>query len=144
MPTSPAPVVPSRVRDLAASLVADLKPMRAGSVGERAMKCGRKGCACASNPDARHGPYYCLTKAVKGKTRSRYLTAEQAELARQQIDAGREFHRQVDDYLEAVEEWADGELKAFPAPSQEAEKGGFKRDSRQASGTKSFRKSKRS
>jgi len=144
MATSRAPVVPSRVRDLAASLVGDLKPMRTGSVGERTMKCGKKGCACADNPDARHGPYYCLTKAVKGETRSRYLTAEQAELARQQIDAGREFHRQVDDYLEAVEEWADDELKASPASSQEAEKGGLKRGSRQASGAKSFRKSKHS
>ena len=144
MATSSAPVAPFRLRDLAASLVADLKPMRAGSVGERTMKCGKKGCACANNPEARHGPYYCLTKVVKGETRSRYLTAEQAELARQQIDAGREFHRQVDDYLEAVEEWADSELKASPAPSQEAEKGGSKRNSKRASGTKSVRKAKRS
>src|SRR5580704_12479981 len=80
MATPPAPVVPPRVRDLAASLVADLKPMRIGSVGERTMKCGKKGCACANDPDARHGPYYCLTKAVKGETRSRYLTAEQADM----------------------------------------------------------------
>jgi len=144
MATSPAFVVPSHVRDLAASLVTDLKPMRTGSVGERTMKCGKKGCACTNNPDSRHGPYYCLTKVVKGKTRSRYLTAEQAELARLQIDAGREFHRQVDDYLEAVEEWADGELKASPASSREAKKRGPKPDSKQASGTRSLGKSKRS
>jgi len=144
MATPPAPVVPPRVRDLAASLVADLKPMRIGSVGERTMKCGKKGCACANDPDARHGPYYCLTKAVKGETRSRYLTAEQADLARQQIDASREFHRQVDDYLGACEEWADDELKASQASSPEAEKGGLKRGSPRASGRKSFRKSKRS
>ena len=139
MATSPAPVVPSRVRELAAGLLADVKPMRPGSVGERTMKCGKPGCACASDPDARHGPYYCLTKAVKGKTRSRYLTAEQAAMARQQIDASREFHLQMGDYLEACEEWADSEMAPSPAPSQEAKKGGSQR----TSGTKSFRKSKR-
>ena len=144
MTTSLAPVIPSRVRDLAANLVAVLKPMRTGSVGERTMKCSKKGCACTKDPDARHGPYYSLTKVVKGETRSRYLTAEQADLARQQIDAGREFHRQVGGYLEACEEWADGELEASPAPSQEAEKGGSKRGCQRASGTKSFRKSRRS
>jgi len=135
-----APVVPSRVRELAAGLLADVKPMRPGSVGERMIKCGKPGCACASDPDARHGPYYSLTKAVKGKTHSRFLGAEEADMARQQIDASREFHLQLDDYPEACEEWADSQLAPSPAPSQEAQKGGSKR----ASVTKSFRKSKRS
>lgn len=144
MDSSPTPVAPFRVRELAAGLLAAVKPMRPGSLGERTMKCGKPGCACASDPNSRHGPYYCLTKVVKGKTRSRYLNAEQAEMARQQIDTSREFHRQMDGYLLACEEWADDKLKASPASSQEAEKGGSKRDSPTASGTKSFRKSKRS
>ena len=39
------------------------------------------GCACARDPKARHGPYYSLTHAVEGKTRSRFLPAEQADLS---------------------------------------------------------------
>ena len=64
--------------------LADAHPMRRGSLSERTIKCSKPGCACGQNPQARHGPYFSLTRAVGGKTRSRFLTAEQAERARQQ------------------------------------------------------------
>ncbi len=38
------------------------KPMRRGALSERYVKCSKKGCACAESPDARHGPYYSLTR----------------------------------------------------------------------------------
>jgi hypothetical protein len=49
-----------------------------------------------------------LTGALAGKTRSRFLTAEPAELACQQIDSGRKFREHLDAYVadldfEAVE-----------------------------------------
>ena len=65
--------------------------MRRGSVSERTIKCNKPGCACARDPKARHGPYFSLTRSVKGKTHSRFLTAQQAVLARQQIEAGHQF-----------------------------------------------------
>ncbi len=52
--------------------------MRRGSLSERTIKCSKPGCACAQDPKARHGPYYSLTHAIDGKTRSRFLTAEEA------------------------------------------------------------------
>ena len=112
--------------------------MRRGSLSERTIKCSKPGCACAQDPKARHGPYYSLTHAVDGKTRSRFLTAEQAGVVAQQIEAGREFRANVGAYWEACEEWADVELAEPTAPSGEAEKGGSKRTSK----TKSSRKSK--
>lgn len=114
--------------------------MRRGSLSERTIKCGKPGCACAQDPNARHGPYYSLTRAVEGKTRSRFLTAEQADLARQQIDTGHKFRTRVDAYWEACEEWADSQLANLAASSEEAKKGGSKRTSK----TTSPRKSKRS
>ena len=114
--------------------------MRRGSLSERTVKCGKPGCACAQDPKARHGPYYSLTHAVEGKTRSRFLTAEQAGIVQQQIDAGREFRAHVDAYWYACEEWADRQLADSPTSSQEAKKGSSKRTSK----TKSSRKSKRS
>jgi hypothetical protein len=60
--------------------------MRRGSLSERTVKCGKPGCRCGEDPDARHGPYFSLTRAVKGKTRSRFLISEQAALVRQQIE----------------------------------------------------------
>lgn len=137
MAISAPPNVPSQVRQLASEL-ADPKPMRRGSLSERTIKCSKPGCACAQNPKARHGPYHSLTHAVGGKTRSRFLTAEQADLAQQQIDAGRKFRIHVDALWEACEQWADSQLADVSVSSGEAKKGGSKRISK----TKSSRKSK--
>jgi len=115
-------VVPLAVRELAAVL-ATPKPMRRGSVSERAMKCGQKGCRCQHDPKARHGPYYSLTRMEDGKTRSRYLSAKQAALAQGQIEAGHQFRKKIDAYWEACEQWADAELQEPDEASGEVKKG---------------------
>lgn len=131
---------PTRLRQLAAEL-AEPKPMRRGSLSERTIKCSKPGCACADDPQARHGPYFSLTRAVEGKTRSRFLTPEQAAIACQQIEAGHQFRSKLEAYWEGCEDWADRELEgSATASAREAEKGGFKRTSK----TKSSRKSRRS
>ena len=139
MATFAPPDVPPQVRQLANEL-ADAKPMRRGSLSERTIKCSKSGCACAQDPKARHGPYYSLTHAVGGKTHSRFLTAEQADLVRRQIDAGRQFRGRVDALWAASEQWADSQLTDVSASSGEAKKGGSRRISR----TKSSGKSKTS
>ena len=116
-------VVPAAVRELATTL-ARLAPMRRGSVSERSMKCGRKECRCQHDRQARHGPYYSLTRVEGGKTRSRYLSDEEAALARQQIEAGQAFRSRVEAYWRACEEWADAQLlEGGTASSGEAKKG---------------------
>jgi hypothetical protein len=135
----PNPVVPEKVSALASQL-AEPRPMRRGSVSERSMKCGRKECRCQGDPNARHGPYFSLTRAEGGKTRSRYLSADLAALARQQIEAGQEFRRQVERYWRACDQWVDSQLKASEAASQEAsKKGASKRRSQSRSSLKSKR-----
>jgi hypothetical protein len=120
------PEVPSTIRALAAVL-SQPKPMRRRAVSERTMKCGKAGCPCQEDPKARHGPYYSLTRPIAGKTHSRYLISEQAELARQQIAQGHKFREQVEQYREACEQWADAQLERPQAASREAvEKGGSK------------------
>ncbi len=120
--------------------LADPGPMRRGSVSQRSMKCGRKNCRCQHDPEARHGPYYSLTRAEGGKTRSRYLTAEQATLARRQIEAGQQFRKQVEAYWQACEQWADEELRApEKASNEKAEKKGSKKCSTQRSSPRSKR-----
>lgn len=131
--------VPDVVGALAARL-ADPVPMRRGSLSERAMKCGRKECRCQQDPQARHGPYYSLTRAEGGTTRSRYLTADQAALARQQVAAGQEFRTHVEAYWQACEQWADAQLDAPEAVSHEtAKKGASKRRSKPRSSARSRR-----
>jgi hypothetical protein len=134
-----SPVVPPEVRQLAARL-AEPTPMRRGSLSERYVKCSKPGCLCAERPQARHGPYYSLTRAVAGRTQSRFLSAEQAALGRRQVAAGRQFRQQVDAYWAACERWADAQLDAPAAASPEAaQKGGSPRPSRRRSSRRSRR-----
>ncbi len=103
--------VPGPVRELAARL-ADPQPMRRGSLSERYVKCSKPGCECGANPKRRHGPYYSLTRAVGGRTRSRFLRPEEADLVQKQIATGRQFRRRVEAYWAACEQWAEAQLEA--------------------------------
>jgi hypothetical protein len=51
-----------------------------GTVLKRMMKCGKAGCACASDPARRHGPYFELTYKANGKTVNVKLSPEAAPL----------------------------------------------------------------
>jgi hypothetical protein len=51
-----------------------------GTVLKRMMKCGKASCACASDPDKRHGPYFELTYKANGKTVNVKLSPEAAPL----------------------------------------------------------------
>jgi hypothetical protein len=128
---------PPHLRQLAIEL-AKPQPMRRGSLSERTIKCSKPNCACAEDPQARHGPYFSLTRAVGGQTRSRFLTAEQATLARQQIEAGHQFKTKLEAYWEGCEDWADRELEGSELASpQEAKKKGSQRSSTTRSSKKS-------
>jgi|ERR1700674_745801 len=127
--------VPEPVRILAEQLSRP-RPLRRGSLGERYLRCGKPNCACATRAEARHGPYFSLTRVVGGRTRSRRLTAQQAERVRQQLAAGQEFRRQVEAYWEAGEQWAEAQLDRVAA-AEAAEKRGSKKQSTKRSLPKS-------
>ncbi len=134
------PTAPEEVRVLASQL-AEPRPMRRGSVSERYVKCNKAGCACGGDPEARHGPYYSVSRVMKGRTRSRWLDAKQARQVREQVEAGQEFRKDVEAYWQACERWADAQLEAREAASDEAaKKGASKRRSR----PRSLPRSKRS
>lgn len=48
-----------------------------GTVLERRIRCGKKGCRCGADPPQLHGPYYQWTRKVAGKTETRLLSAAQ-------------------------------------------------------------------
>lgn len=134
----PASLPPNAAQQLASRLALP-KPMRRGSLSERFVKCSKPGCPCATDPKARHGPYYSLTRAVKGRTQSRLVSPVQADMVRSQIEAGHEFREQVDQYWKICEQWADEQVEGRSSDTAEAvKKGGSKR----ASKPKSTKKSK--
>jgi hypothetical protein len=57
-----------------------------GTLSERMMKCGKPNCGCATDPAARHGPYYEWRHMRGTKIAQRYLTSQQAQVLRQAID----------------------------------------------------------
>jgi hypothetical protein len=65
-----------------ATQLAELDGLLPGSVVIRHMRCGKRRCACKTDPPALHGPYIQWTRTVAGKTVTRFLTPEQ--LARYQ------------------------------------------------------------
>lgn len=120
-------------------------PARRGSVSERFVKCSKASCPCAHDPKARHGPYFSYTHAVKGRTKSRFLSPEQAVVVRRQIKQGKQFRNELDAFWKRCEQAADEELDDLEAASQEtAKKGGSKRRSNRSSKPQPSRKSKRS
>ena len=127
MASDSSSTVPANVRAVAERL-AQPQPMRRGSLSERYVKCSKPGCACSQDPDARHGPYYSLTRKVGGQTQSQWVPADQAERIREQIAAGQEFRQQVEALWAACEQWAEAETAA--ASPVEVEKGGSRRRSR--------------
>ena len=121
--------VPKEVERLAAQL-AQPRAMRRASVSERWMKCNRSVCGCGEQAEARHGPYYSVTWAQGGQTRSRLVSAEQAAVVQRQIEADREFRKAIEAYRKASERWADAQLAEIQdqaASTEAAKKGGSKR-----------------
>jgi hypothetical protein len=131
--------VPAAVRELASRL-AEPQAMRRGSVSERSMKCGQSGCRCQQDVQARHGPYFSLTHVEAGKTRSRYLDASQASVARRQLEVGQRFRKDLEAYWQACEQWADAQLDApETAAAEVAKKGASKKPSMRKSSPRSKR-----
>ena len=91
-----------RIAELRATL-SRIELLCSGTLSERMMKCGKPNCRCATDPSARHGPYYEWGRMRAGKIAHRYVTPEQAKALRQAIDN----YRQVKKLLRAWE--ADSE-----------------------------------
>jgi hypothetical protein len=51
-----------------------------GTVQRQMLTCGKPQCACHKKPEARHGPYYYWTSKKNGKTISKKLSCEEAEI----------------------------------------------------------------
>jgi hypothetical protein len=78
-----------RRRQLQAQLLAlSGEHLMRGSIVERRRRCGRSNCACARDPDARHGGRV-LTVYLAGRTHALHLRPEDEARVRQAISAYR-------------------------------------------------------
>ena len=79
---------------------ADIEYLCSGTLHQRMKVCGKPGCRCAQDPQARHGPYYEWGHMVGGKLVHRVVTPQQAQLLQQAIDN----HRHAKQLMRAWEE----------------------------------------
>lgn len=79
----------------AKAALADIGFTCEGSLVTRWRSCANPNCRCA-DPDQRHGPYYQLSWKQGGRTVSRLLRAEEAELYRAWIDNRRRLEAALD------------------------------------------------
>jgi hypothetical protein len=87
MPTSAAAKATKsrkKIAEIQRSLSA-MEHLSSGTLLKRMKVCGNPRCHCASDPAARHGPYYEWSYLKGGKLRHRTLTPEQAEVMRRAI-----------------------------------------------------------
>ena len=88
-------------RERLVAAIAGIDAVLPGSVLIRHMPCGKAVCRCKADPPSLHGPYIQWTRTVKGKTVSRYLTAEQLETYGPWFDNARRL-RELLGELEAI------------------------------------------
>lgn len=91
-----------RYRELAAEL-ADLGYIAAGSITQRSTRCGTPSCRCHADPPQLHGPYWQWTAKVNGKTVTRRLSAEEAELYQEWIANDRRMRRVIQQMRQVAE-----------------------------------------
>ena len=102
MPRTPPQHEPASLRrdreqfDTLKAQLADLDFFVRGSLVRLLVRCGKPGCACASDPDARHGPYVRWTRKVAGKTVSTPLRADEVPVFEQWLANSRRIDDLVD------------------------------------------------
>jgi len=74
-----------------------------GTVQRQMLTCGKPQCSCHKDLKARHGPYCYWTSKKKGKTISRKLSPEEAEILESWIQNRRTIDKTVKRMMKASE-----------------------------------------
>jgi hypothetical protein len=85
-----------------------------GTLLERMKVCGKPGCRCAQDPDARHGPYYEWGHMKDGKLVHRTVSPEQAAVLRHAIANYRKAKQLMQAWEDETERLIDAEAPRKP------------------------------
>ncbi len=103
----------ARIDAIRASLGA-FELLCSGTLSQRMMKCGKPNCRCATDPAARHGPYYQWVRTRAGKPTPRYVSEQQAQILRQAIDNYRQIRKLLREWEENTERLIDSVQQPQP------------------------------
>jgi hypothetical protein len=120
MPPTPTPEqrladYEQRYRELAAE-IATIGLIHSGSVTRRYTRCATPGCKCHADPPQPHGPYYQWTAKVNGKTVTRRLSENEAELYQQWIDNDRQLRHLIQQMRQIAAKATELKLKQAATP----------------------------
>ena len=101
-----------RQRDRLRSQFAELGDLRPGSLVARYRKRGSTGCHCAQEGDPGHGPSWSLTRAVKGKTRTRVIPAHAAGHTQALVAEYQRFRQLSKEFVEVSDALSEARLTA--------------------------------
>ena len=91
--------------------IAALGDLRPGSLVQNYRRCGRPNCFCADKQHPGHGPYWLLTRTVKGRTRSQSIPATQVKATQAQIAECRRLRRLVAELIDVSDDLCRSRLK---------------------------------
>lgn len=81
--------------------LAQLPPFHPGKLSQQYVRCGKQTCQCKDpkNP-RRHGPYYHLSYAIRGKKNSTiFVREEQLDIVKKSLETYRVFQETVDEIV---------------------------------------------
>jgi hypothetical protein len=104
-----------RYRELAAQL-ATIGLIHSGSVTRRYTRCGTPSCKCHAEPPQPHGPYYQWTAKMNGKTVTRRLSEDEAELYQEWIANDRRLRRLIQQMRQVAAKAAELRLTQAASP----------------------------
>jgi hypothetical protein len=76
-----------------ATMLARIGFIWGGSIQSQWITCGKAGCACSQDPQARHGPYLYWTSKRNARTVARLLHSPEAEILTEWVGNRREVDR---------------------------------------------------
>ena len=79
----------------------DLGPLHPGSLSQQYNVCGKPGCRCKALPHPhRHGPYYKVSYAFRGRFTSRFVPRQQVQAVRAQLANYKRLRKLTDAWVE--------------------------------------------
>lgn len=91
-------------RDQLKERLGQIGDMRQGSLVERYIPCGKSACHCHAKEPAGHGPYFSLTRAVEGKTKTRIIPIDAVPLTQAHLEECQKFRELSRQLLEVSDQ----------------------------------------
>lgn len=80
--------------------IAQLGPLRPGSISRQFNICGNPGCRCKADPPEKHGPYLQLNFTLRGRSRTEFVREQDLDVVAVELDNYQQLRS-------LTEEWID-------------------------------------